>query len=140
MKSISFFTEEINKMTLSSNDDKRIQSIDLIETYAHGISKYLVCKKEEIKCNYSKMFNFGYITKEHIKENNPNWPEIADHLYRLLIVGGSGSRKTNFLLKLINHKLDIDKIYLYAKNPYRVKYQLLINKIKSTGLKYLNNS
>ena len=140
MKSISVFTEEINKITLSSNDDKRIQSIDLIETYAHGISKYLVCKKEEIKCNYSKTFNFGYITKEHIKENNPNWPEIPDHLYRLLIVGGSGSRKTNFLLKLINHKLDIDKYYLYAKNPYRVKYQLLINKIKSTGLKYLNNS
>ena len=32
------FTEEINKIALSSNDDKRIQSIDLIETYAHGSS------------------------------------------------------------------------------------------------------
>ena len=45
------FTEEINKIALSSNDDKRIQSIDLIETYAYGTSKDLVSEKEEIKCN-----------------------------------------------------------------------------------------
>ena len=36
---------------LSSNDDKRMQSIDSIETYAYGMSKYLVSEKEEIKCN-----------------------------------------------------------------------------------------
>ena len=45
------FIEEINKIALCSNDDKRMQSIDLIETYTHGTSKDLVCKKEEIKCN-----------------------------------------------------------------------------------------
>ena len=45
------FTEEINKIALSSNDDKRMQSIDSVETYAHGMNKNLVCKKEEIKCN-----------------------------------------------------------------------------------------
>ena len=45
------FAKEMNKIALSSNDDKRMQSIDLIETYAHRISKDLVCKKEEIKCN-----------------------------------------------------------------------------------------
>ena len=45
------FTEEINKIALSSNDDKRMQSIDLIETYAYGMGKYLVSEKEEIKCN-----------------------------------------------------------------------------------------
>ena len=43
------FTEEINKIALSSNDDKRMQSIDLIETYPYGTSKDLVSKKEEIK-------------------------------------------------------------------------------------------
>ena len=43
------FTEEINKIALSSNDDKRMQLIDLIETYAHGKSKELICKKEKIK-------------------------------------------------------------------------------------------
>ena len=32
------------------------------------------------------MFNFDYITKEHIKEHNPSWPEIPDHPYRILIV------------------------------------------------------
>ena len=50
-KTTKFFTEEINKIGLSLNDDKKIQWTDLIETYAYGTSKDLVCKKEEIKCN-----------------------------------------------------------------------------------------
>ena len=58
------------------------------------------------------MFNFDYITKEDIKEHNPNWPEIPDHPYIILIVGGCGSGKTNALLNLINNEPDIDKIYL----------------------------
>ena len=45
------FTEVINKIALSSNDDKRIRAIDLIETYAYGLSKDLICKKENIKRN-----------------------------------------------------------------------------------------
>ena len=45
------FTEDINKTVLSSNDDKKIQLIDSIETYAYGTSKDLVCNKEEINCN-----------------------------------------------------------------------------------------
>ena len=46
----------------------------------------------------------------------------------MLIIGGSGSGKTNVLLSLIETQPDIDKIYLYAKGPYEVKYQDLINK------------
>ena len=46
------------------------------------------------------MFNFDYITKEDIKEHNQNWPETPDHLYRILILEGSGSEKTNGLLNL----------------------------------------
>ena len=42
------FTEEINKIALSSNDDKRMQSIDSIETYAYGTSKDLVSDKERL--------------------------------------------------------------------------------------------
>ena len=45
------FTDEISKIALSSNDDKRMQSIDLIETYAYGMDKNLEFKKEEIKCD-----------------------------------------------------------------------------------------
>ena len=48
--------------------------------------------------------------------------------------------KKKLLLNLINHKPDIYKIYLYAKDPYESKYQLLINKRDSTGLKYLHDS
>ena len=43
------FTEEINKIALSSNDDKRRQSINSIDTYGNGTSKDLICKKEKIK-------------------------------------------------------------------------------------------
>ena len=45
------FTEEINKIALSSNGDKRTHSINSIETYAYGTSNDLVSEKEEIKCN-----------------------------------------------------------------------------------------
>ena len=45
------FTEEINKIALGSNDAKRMQSIDSIETYAYGTSKYLVSEKEETNFN-----------------------------------------------------------------------------------------
>ena len=55
-------------------------------------------------------------------------------------IRGSGSGKTKALLKLINYEPDIDKIYLYAKDPYEAKYKLLIKKRESAGLKYLNDS
>ena len=44
-------TEEINKIALHSNDDKRMQSFDPIKTYTYGTSKDLVSEKEELKCN-----------------------------------------------------------------------------------------
>ena len=71
------------------------------------------------------MFNFDYITKGDIKEHNLKQPEIADNPYRMLIILGSGSGKTNALLNLVNHEPDIDKNYLYAKDPSERKYQLL---------------
>ena len=70
-----------------------------------------------------KMINFDDVTKEETKEHNPNWPEIPDHPYRILIIGGSGSGKTNSLFNLINQQPDIDKIYLYAKDLNEAKYQ-----------------
>ena len=54
-------------------------------------------------------------------------------------MGGSESGKTNAFLNLMNKQPDIDKIYLYAKDPYEVKYQFLINKRGNTGLKHFND-
>ena len=56
-----------------------------------------------------------------------------------MIIGGSGTGKTNALLNLMNNQQDIDKIYLYAKDPYEDKYQYLINKRESVGLKHFND-
>ena len=66
-------------------------------------------------------------------------PLYSDHSYRILIIGGSGSGKTNALLNLINNHPDIDKIYLYAKDPYEKKYQYLINKREKVGLNHFND-
>ena len=63
-----------------------------------------------------KMINFDDVTKESKAENNPNWPQVPDHPYRILIIVGSGSGKTNSLFNLINQQPDVDKIYLYAKD------------------------
>ena len=70
-------------------------------------------------------------------EHNSNCPYIPDHPYRILIIGGFGSGKTNALLNLINNQLDTHKIYLYAKDPYKAKYQYLINKREKVGLDIL---
>ena len=74
-----------------------------------------------------------------MKEHKANWPQVPDYPYRILIIGGSGSRKANSLLNLTNHQPDIDKIYLYTKYPHEAKYQLLINKRRSTSLNHFNN-
>ena len=87
-----------------------------------------------------KMINFDDVTKEKIKENNPNWSQVPDHLYQILIFGGSGCGKTNALLNLINHELDIHKISFYVKDPYETKNLFLIIKRESIGFKYLNVS
>ena len=85
------------------------------------------------------MINFDEYTNENKTEHNKNSPYIPDYPYRILIIGGSGLGETNTLLNLINNQPDIYKIYLYAKDPYERKYQFLINKRESTGLKHFND-
>ena len=64
---------------------------------------------------------------------------FPDHLYRILIIGGSRSGKTNTLLNLINEQNDIDKVYLYARDLNEPKYQILIKKRENAGIKHLND-
>ena len=86
------------------------------------------------------MINFHNYTTENKTEHNKNWPYIPDHPYRILIIGGSGSGKTNLLLNLIENQPDIDKIYLYAKDPYESKRQYLINKREGVGINHFNEA
>ena len=85
------------------------------------------------------MINFDNYTNENNTKHNPKWPYIPDHPYRILITGGSRSGKTNLLLNFINKQTDIDKIYLYAKDPYEAKYRFLINKREGMRLKHFND-
>ena len=85
------------------------------------------------------IYRFGCITNENNKEHNEKWPYIADYLYRILIIGGSGSGKTNTLLNLINEQDNSGKINLYAKDLSKPKYGYLIKKRENTGINYLND-
>ena len=64
------------------------------------------------------------------------------HLYRILIIGGSRSRKANMIFNLIKHQQpDTDKMYLYVTDPFESKHQLLINNSrKKVGITILKNS
>ena len=85
------------------------------------------------------MINLDSITKENNQKHNQKWQYIPDHLYRIIIIGGSGSGKTNALINLINEQNDIDKIYLYARDLSKPKYEYLIKKRGDAGIKHLND-
>ena len=86
------------------------------------------------------MINLDNIVNDKNKKYNENWSYILDHPYRILVIGGSGSGKTNTLLNLINEQRDIDKIYLNAKDLNESKYEHLINNRENAGIKHLNDS
>ena len=84
-----------------------------------------------MKKNYDQWFEI---------KHNPNWPYIPDYSYRILIVGGSGSRNANVLLNLIKMQWpDHDRILLYVKRAFESKYQLLINGREKVEIKILKN-
>ena len=85
------------------------------------------------------MINFEDYVNENKTKHNKNWPYIPDHPYRILIIGSSGSGKTNVLLNLIENQSNIHKIYLYAKDPYEAKYQYLIKIHEKVGIDHHND-
>ena len=79
------------------------------------------------------MLNLDDIVSNKKENKDNNWP------FRVLIIGPSGSVKTNTLLHLINKFHPINKIYLYTKDTDEKKYQYLINKREQVGIKNLND-
>ena len=95
------YTEEVNKIALSSNDDKRLQTSDRITTYPYGTNAFTVCESEMLTVKYlffeklkwnsittinTKIINFDDYTNENKTGHNENWPFIPDHPYRILIL------------------------------------------------------
>ena len=83
------------------------------------------------------MMNFDNNVNENKATHNKKWPYIPDHPYRILIIGGLGSGKTNLLLNLIENQSDIHKIYLHETEADEAKYQSLIN--KREGVDHFND-
>ena len=101
------YTEEVNKIALSSIDDKRLQTFDRIRTYPYGTNVFKICENEMLMVKdlffEKKMINFDNCVNENKTKHNESWPYIPDHPYRILIIGDSGSGKTNLLLNLIEN-------------------------------------
>ena len=76
------------------------------------------------------MSNLDRITNEDNKKHIEKWPYILDHPYRIIIIGGSGSGKTNSLINLINEQNNIQKTYLCARSLSEPKYEYLIKNVK----------
>ena len=74
---------------------------------------------------YNEMINFDDVNNENKTEHNPKWPYIPDYPQRILIIGGSGSGKTNGVSNLVNNQPDTDKIYLHAKDPYEAMIHMI---------------
>ena len=93
-----------------------------------------MCKEKKKKTNI--MINYIEVTGGNTQECNLHWPKIHDHPFKILIVGSSGSGKTNVLLYLITQKTFSEKIYLYNKDPSEHSYQFPINKHDDVGQKH----
>ena len=82
------------------------------------------------------MINLDNIVDDNNKKHNEKWPYIQDHLYIILIIGGSGSGKTNTMLNLINEQRDRQNLFVCK----RFKYEHLISNRENAGINYLSDS
>ena len=95
------YTEQINKIALSSNDDKRLQTFGKITTYPYGTNAFKLCESEML--SKLSMINFDDHANQNKIQHNLKRPYIPNHPYRILMIGHSGSGKINALLNLINN-------------------------------------
>ena len=96
-----------------------MQTFDKITTYPYRANAFKICESEML--SKIKMINFDDYANENKTEHNLKGPCVPDYPYKILIIGDSGSGKTNALLNLIKNQPDIDKIYLYANDSYEAK-------------------
>ena len=86
------------------------------------------------------MIDLDSITNENNKKHNETWPYIPDYPYRTLIIGGSGSGKTNTLLNLINEQFWCWQNLFVCKRFKRTKeWNFGEKKRKDAGIKHLND-
>ena len=76
----------------------------------------------------STNYQFWWYCYENKTKHHKNWPYIPGHPYKISIIRGSGSGKTNALINLTNKQNNIDKIYLYDRDLSEPKYEYLIKK------------
>ena len=75
-------------------------------------------------------------------ENNSNWPQIPYETFKILIIGGLWSGKTNALFNLIKQGDDysfIDKTYLNAKDLNKAQHRYLTRKCEKIGFENLED-
>ena len=78
------YTEEVNKIALSSNDDKRIQTFDKVITYPYDTNVFTVCKNEMLlKKNRSGMDDYSSILKNHSKMLKSDIGKNRDNIFQL---------------------------------------------------------
>ena len=110
----------------------------IVNTRKLNGQKKCVIKRRFVVKNYKDcLLNNKIILKSQQRFKSDHHNVYTEQISKIAL--SSNDYKTNAFLNLINSKPGINKIYLYAKDPYEAKYQFLFNKRESTGLKHLND-
>ena len=75
------YTDDINKIAVSSNDDKRLQTFDWITSYPYGISARKVCKTKLLENKKWLTLMIILMEIKYLNWLNLKWPYTLDHLY-----------------------------------------------------------
>ena len=102
VKNVYFVTSKI--FWLNSITKKSLK-IWFIRRKSYLIYLFIYAKMRNLdvtkQWNNTRMIKYDNVTKENIEKHNPIWPKILDYPYRIQIIGGAWSSKTNAVLNLI---------------------------------------